>query len=91
MSCLNQDRDTKAAVQEALQIVAEALRLASAAVFVVKPNDTAEVLAACGDTRRGFPYPPLPLADTLVAAPDQAPPSRRDRRPRPGSTERCSP
>ena len=67
VSCLNQDRDTKAAVQEALQIIAETLHLASAAVFVVKPNDTAEVLAACGDTRRGFPYPPLPLDDTLVA------------------------
>jgi amino acid transporter/signal transduction histidine kinase len=67
MSCLNQDRDTKAAIQEALQIIAETLRMASAAVFVVKPNDTAEVLAACGDTRRGFPYPPLPLADALVA------------------------
>jgi amino acid transporter/signal transduction histidine kinase len=67
VSCLNQDRDTKPAVQEALQIAAEALHMASAAVFVVKPNDTAEVLAACGDTRRGFPYPPLDLADKLIA------------------------
>ena len=39
----------------------------SAAVFVVKADDAAEVLAACGDTRSGFPYPPLPLADRLVA------------------------
>ena len=42
--------------------------MASAAVFVVKPHGTAEVLAACGDTRRGFPYPPLDLADPLVAS-----------------------
>lgn len=66
-SCLNQDRDTKPVVQETLQIIAETLHMASAAVFVVKPNDTAEVLAACGDTRRGFPYPPLDLGDPLVA------------------------
>ena len=80
VSCLNQDRDTRVAVQEALQIIAEALRMASAAVFVVKANDTAEVLAACGDTRRGFPYPPLPSHRQARREPDQAPPGRRDRR-----------
>ena len=67
VTCLNQDRDTRSAVQEALQIIAEALHMASAAVFVVRANGTAEVLAACGDTRRGFPYPPLDLADPLIA------------------------
>ena len=67
VSCLNQDRDTKPAMQEALQVIAEALRMEAAAVFVIKPAEVAEVLAACGDTRSGFPYPPLPLADPLVA------------------------
>ena len=67
VSCLNQDRDTKPAMQEALQVIAEALRMEAAAVFVIKPTQAAEVLASCGDTRRGFPYPPLPLADHLVA------------------------
>ena len=67
VSCLNKDRDAKPAAQEALQILAEALRMESAAVFVVKADNAAEVLAACGDTRSGFPYPPLPLADRLVA------------------------
>ena len=42
-------------MQEALQIIAETLRMASAAVFVVKAGDAAEVLAACGDTRQRFP------------------------------------
>ncbi len=67
VSCLNKDRDTKPAVQEALQIIAETLGMESAAVFVVKADDAAEVLAARGDTRSRFPYPPLPLTDRLVA------------------------
>ena len=56
----------KAVVQEALPIVADALRAASAAVFVVKPNGAGEALAVCGETRRGFPYPALDLGDPLL-------------------------
>jgi amino acid transporter/signal transduction histidine kinase len=65
--CLNEDRDTKPAVQNALRIVAETLGAASAAVFVVRPGDAAEALAVCGDARRSFPYPPLDLGHPLLA------------------------
>ncbi len=65
--CLNEDRDTKPAVQHALRIVAETLGAASGAVFAVRPGDTAEALAVCGDARRSFPYPPLDLGHPLLA------------------------
>jgi amino acid transporter/signal transduction histidine kinase len=65
-ACLNQDRDVKAVVQEALPLVADALCAASAAVFVVKPGDAGEVLAVCGETRQRFPYPTLDLGDPLL-------------------------
>ena len=65
-ACLNQDRDAKAVVQEALPLVADTLRAASAAVFVIKPDGSGEVLAACGETRQGFPYPALDLNDPLL-------------------------
>jgi len=65
-ACLNQDRDAKAVVQEALPLVADALGASSAAVFVIKPDGGGEVLAACGETRQGFPYPTLDLRDPLL-------------------------
>ena len=65
-ACLNQDRDAKAVVQEALPIVADALHAASAAVFVINPGGAGEAFAVCGETRSGFPYPALELDDPLL-------------------------
>ncbi|HUK76259.1 MAG TPA: amino acid permease [Thermoleophilia bacterium] len=81
-ACLNQDRDVKAVVQEALPIVADALGAASAAVFVIKPGGASEALAVCGETRRGFPYPSLDLGDPLLR--------RMARRPRILETSDCA-
>ncbi|MGO8685089.1 MAG: amino acid permease [Thermoleophilia bacterium] len=69
VTCLNQDIDVKPAVQEALLLLAETLQMDSAAVFAVRGDEVAPLLAVHGETQwRQSLFPALSLADPLVAA-----------------------
>jgi signal transduction histidine kinase len=69
LASLNGDLSLKEAVQGMLPALLEGLDMEAAAVFVVRNERRAELVAAYGRTRkRGFPYLDLDLADAFLAS-----------------------